>query len=453
MSARPHVVVIGGGFTGLSAAMELARAGAGVTVLERDGGLGGLAGSFDVGGTRLEKFYHHWFTNDRHVHDLVADLKAEDRIVYRPTRTGSWYANRLFRLSRPLDVLRYTPLSPVGRLRLGGLVVQARMVRDWRQLERLTAREWLISMCGREVFDKVWGPLLKGKFGAHAGDISAVWIWNKLKLRGGSRGKGGEEQLAYFRGGFAALADLMARDIAAHGGGVLTDTEVRGLISEGGRVRGVRLQGEDLHADAVLVTTPLPVFARLGQGHLPEDYLRSLGRIDYLGNVCLTLELDRSLSGTYWLNVTDPDFPFVGVIEHTNFEPTESYDGRHIVYLSKYVPTDDPLYGMEGHEFLAFALPYLKRMFPAFSRDWVKAAHLHRAAHAQPIVTRGYGALIPPEDTPLGGLYLSTMAQIYPEDRGTNYAIERGRAIGRRLAEVLRGASAAPESRYLKTGS
>lgn len=440
MSARPHVAVVGGGFTGLSAALELARAGVAVTVLERDTRVGGLAGSFDVGGTPLEKFYHHWFTNDRHVHDLVADLGVAERVVYRPTRTGSWYANRLFRLSRPLDLLRYTPLSPLGRVRLGGLVLQARMVRDWHQLERLTAREWLTAMCGREVFDKVWGPLLRGKFGAHADDISAVWIWNKLKLRGGSRGKGGEEQLAYFRGGFAALAELMVREIVHRGGEVLTGREVRGLSAQSGRVGGVRLEGGELHADAIVVTTALPIFARLAQGHLPPEYVRSLNRIDYLGNVCLTLELDRSLSGTYWLNVTDPDFPFVGVIEHTNFEPAAHYGGRHLVYLSKYVTTDDSLYGMNSDEFLAFALPYLKRMFPAFSETWVKTAHLHRAAYAQPIVTRNYADLIPVEKTPLAGLYLCTMAQIYPEDRGTNYAIGRGRAIGRRLAgELLAG--------------
>ena len=438
MSARPHVIVVGGGFTGLSAAIEMARAGVCVTVLERDSTVGGLAGSFDVGGTRLEKFYHHWFTSDAHVHKLVADLGAADRIVTRPTNTGSYYANRLFRLSRPMDLLRYTPLSPLGRVRLGGLVFQARLVRDWRQLERLTAREWLTSMCGREVFSKVWGPLLRGKFGAHADEISAVWIWNKLKLRGGSRGKGGEELLAYFRGGFAALADLMARDIARHGGGVLTHTPVRGLVSKEGSVRGVRLEGEELEADAVLVTTPLPAFAGLAQGHLPTDYVRGLGRIDYLGNVCLTLELTRSLSGSYWLNVTDPDFPFVGVIEHTNFEPEETYGGRHIVYLSKYVPVGDPVYAMAPDEFLSYTLPYLKRMFPAFSEEWVQAAHLHRAPHAQPIVTRNYSALIPAEETPLEGLYVCTMAQIYPEDRGTNYAIGRGRAIGRRMARALR---------------
>jgi protoporphyrinogen oxidase len=115
----PRAVVIGAGFTGLAAAWELARRGIGVTVLESDREVGGLAGSFEVGGTRLEKFYHHWFTNDRHVNELVRELGVEDAIVYRPTRTGMYYANRFYRLSTPRDVLRFAALSFGGRLRLG----------------------------------------------------------------------------------------------------------------------------------------------------------------------------------------------------------------------------------------------------------------------------------------------------------------------------------------------
>lgn len=432
-----HVAVVGGGFTGLSAAHTLMKAGLRVSLIEREATLGGLAGSFDVGGTPLEKFYHHWFTNDRHVHDLVHELRAEDQIVYRPTRTGSYFANQMFRLSRPLDLLRYTPLSLFGRLRLGALVFQARTVRDWRKLENLTAREWLIRQCGHEVFQKVWEPLLRGKFGSYADEISAVWFWNKLILRGGSRGKGGEEQLAYYKGGFAALGNRLADEIRARGGTILVNRTVSGLLERDGHVAGVRTNEGDIPADAVLVTTALPIFADMARDALPVDYISDLGRIDYLGNVCLTLELDRALSSTYWLNVTDPDFPFVGVIEHTNFEPPETYGGRHIVYLSKYLETDNPLFAMSADEFLDFALPYLQRMFPAFQRDWVQGAHLYKAEHSQPVVTRNYSALIPAEQTPLPGLFLCTMAQIYPEDRGTNYAIGRGRETAQRIAAAL----------------
>jgi protoporphyrinogen oxidase len=435
--ARPHVVVIGAGFAGLAAAWELIQRGLRVTVCEAEDEVGGLAGTFDVAGTRLEKFYHHWFTSDTHVLDLIRELGHEDHVVHRPTRTGMYFAHRLYRLSRPMDVLRFTPLSPVGRLRLGLLALRARRVREWRELEGMTAEEWLVRLGGREVYDVVWRPLLEGKFGPYAREISAVWFWNKLKLRGGSRGRSGEEVLAYYRGGFAALASQLANAICAQGGMIRLESPVTGLMIRDGRVAGVRTIHGPLAADAVLATPALPIVADLVEPHVEPEYAGALRRIPYLANICIVLELDRSLSDTYWLNVNDPGFPFVGVIEHTNFEPAESYAGRRLVYLSKYLPATDELYGLPDDEVVRFCLGHLQRMFPALTQDWVLGAHVWRARYAQPIVLRHYGSLIPDVSTPLPGLYLGSMAQVYPEDRGTNYAVRDGRAAGARMAEAL----------------
>ena len=432
-----HAVVIGAGFAGLSAAWELVQRGVRVTVCEADEEVGGLAGSFEVANTRLEKFYHHWFTSDTHVLDLVRELNREDQVLYRPTRTGMYFAHQFFRLSTPMDVLRFTPLSMIGRLRLGLLALRARRVRDWQQLEDLTAEEWLVQLGGRDVYDVVWRPLLEGKFGPFAHDISAVWFWNKLKLRGGSRGRGGEEVLAYYKGGFAALAGQLASAICARGGMIRLESPVTGLISKDGVVTGVDTTNGPVTADAVLATPALPIVADLVEPHTGPEYPAALRRIQYLANICIVLELDRSLSETYWLNVNDPGFPFVAVIEHTNFEPPESYAGRHLVYLSKYLPEADELYGMDDDAVVRFCLGHLQRMFPALTPDWVLGAHVWRARYSQPIVVRRYGALIPAVQTPLPGLYLSSLAQVYPEDRGTNYAIREGREAGRRMAETL----------------
>jgi protoporphyrinogen oxidase len=310
----PHTVIVGAGFTGLSAALELARRGVTVTILEAEPEVGGLAGTFDVNGERLEKFYHHWFTNDRHVNELVRELGEDDRIVYRPTRTGMYFANHIFRLSSPIDVLRFTPLPLVDRIRLGILALRARGVEDWRALEDETAEEWLIRLGGERVYRVVWQPLLEGKFGPFASQVSAVWFWNKLKLRGGSRGKSGAEMLAYYRGGFAALADRLAVEITVLGGEIRLCTPARGLVVEGGIVRAVETDAGAIDADAVIATPALPIVADLVAPHAPEDWVARLRAIDYLANVCVVLELDRSLSDTYWLNVNDPGFPFVGVI-------------------------------------------------------------------------------------------------------------------------------------------
>ena len=440
---RPHVVVIGAGFTGLSAAWELARRGVAVTVLESEPDVGGLAGTFEVQGERLEKFYHHWFTNDAHVNDLVKELGVADRVVYRPTRTGMYFANTVFRMSSPTDVLRFTPLGVLDRLRLGILALRARGVKDWRPLEDLTAKEWLVRLGGREVYRVVWEPLLNGKFGPFASSISAVWFWNKLKLRGGSRDRTGAEMLAYYRGGFAALADRLAEEVVRLGGVIRTGEAAVGLQVRDGAVAGVETTRGVVWGDAVLATTALPIFADLVAPHVDASYAKRLRAIDYLANVCLVLELDRSLSSTYWLNVNDPGFPFVGVIEHTNFEPASTYGGRHIVYLSKYLPEDADLFRMSDEEVLEYCVPYLERMFPEFRREWILGAHVWRARFSQPIVVKHYSRLIPEVETPVAGLFLGTMAQVYPEDRGTNYAIREGRRVGVQIGESLRRAAVA----------
>jgi protoporphyrinogen oxidase len=434
---RPTVAIIGAGFTGLSAALELARQGIRVTVLEADSEVGGLAGTFDVNGVKLEKFYHHWFTSDTHVNELVKELGVEQNILYRPTRTGMYFANRTFRLSSPADVLRFSPLSMIDRFRLGLLALRARGVRNWRELEDLTAEEWLRRLGGDAVYRVVWEPLLNGKFGPFAGEVSAVWFWNKLKLRGGSRSKDGAETLAYYRGGFAALAERVADEVRSLGGEIRTGAPVTGLRIVDGRAAGVDTPEGPVFADAVLATPSLPIFADLAAPHVTPAYEAELRRVQYLANVCLVLELDRSLSETYWLNVNDPGFPFVGVIEHTNFEPASTYGGRHIVYLSKYLPESAALYQMTDEAVMAYCIPFLQRMFPKFDATWVLDYHVWRARHSQPIVVKHYSALIPAVDTPIPGLFLSTMAQVYPEDRGTNYAIREGRAAGRHIGELL----------------
>ncbi|GAB5470109.1 MAG: NAD(P)/FAD-dependent oxidoreductase [Rhodospirillales bacterium] len=432
-----HIVVVGGGFCGLTAAHELAKAGVRVTLLEQDDEVGGLAGCFDAGGTRLEKFYHHWFTSDTEIVSLIEELGLSERVVFRPSNTGMYFANSIYRLSSPMDLLRFAPLPFLDRVRLGLLALRARRVGSWQELESVTAADWLRRLGGQKVYDVVWGPLLRGKFGAVAEEISAVWMWNKLKLRGSSRSSDGKERLAYYQGGFASLAEAVAEAVVAAGGTVRTGAGVTGVSVDAGKIVAVEIGEETLACDGLLMTPALPLVADMLQRAATPDYLEKLRRIRYLANVCVVLELDRSLSDTYWLNVNDPSFPFVGVIEHTNFEPAETYSGRHIVYLSKYLPEEDRLYTMTDEEVFAFTLEHLTRMFPKISPDWVLAHHVWRARFSQPVVECSYSELIPSVATPIEGLFLASMAQIYPEDRGTNYAVRQGRQAAASILAAL----------------
>lgn len=439
------VAIAGAGFTGLAAALELARRGLRVVVVEKDSEAGGLAGSFRVadkggeGQERLERFYHHWFASDTDILELIRSLGLESEVLQRPTRTGMYYAHRFFRLSTPLDVLRFPPLGLLDCLRLGWVALAARRVKDWHELESVTAREWLLEHCGPRVYQVVWEPLLVGKFGRHADQVSAVWIWNKLKLRGGSRGSSGQEVLSYYRGGFAALVDAMIAEIRRLGGEVRLGCAVSKVLARNGVAVGLATAQGDIAARRVLLTTPLPIASDLLEGQCSALYLARLRDMQYLSNVCIVLELSESLSSIYWLNVNDPGFPFVAVIEHTNFEPTTSYGGRHIVYLSKYLPREERLYQMSDEEAVDFAVAALKRMFPKFERQWLTRSWVWRADYSQPIVGLHHSQKIPPFEGELKGLYVAAMGQVYPEDRGTNYAVRNGKQAAEKIAAGLGG--------------
>ncbi|MEV5957084.1 NAD(P)/FAD-dependent oxidoreductase [Streptomyces sp. NPDC051987] len=439
----PDAIVVGGGFTGLAAALELAERGHRVTVLEKESEPGGLARSFDVGGgRRVERFYHHWFDSDAEILGLCDRLGIADAVQPHLTRTGLYYANSVYRLSQPLDLLRFAPLPLLDRLRLGIMALRAGRVDDWRSLEHLTAREWLVSLGGRRVYDVVWRPLLEGKFGQYADEVGATWMWTKLHLRGGSRTRSGSEILYYLRGGSETLVTALHKRLTELGAEIRTDTAVASVETDATGVTGVRTgTGELLAARQVLLTNaPAQAAELLGASAHPAApaLVRRLRGIRYLANVCLVLENNRRLSDTYWLNVNDPSFPYVGVIEHTNMDAPENYAGRHLVYLSKYLPADAELYRMSDAEVFAYSLPHLRRMFPGFDRSWVEDFHVWRAEYAQPVITPYYTRDMPALRTEVSGLYVASMAQVFPEDRGTNYAVREGRRAGRLIADRLR---------------
>jgi protoporphyrinogen oxidase len=432
---RGSVIIIGAGFTGLAAAYELTRRGIPVIVLEKDSRIGGLAGSFEIDGCKIEKFYHHLFNNDQYIIELIEELGCQERLSFRPTETAIYLDNKFFKLSTPLDLLRFGALNILDRIRLGLLVLKARRIKNWRELDALTAEEWLIKLCGRKVYSTVWEPLLRGKFGPYSKEISVTWIWNKLVLRGGSRDKAGCETLGYYRGGFGALAETIAEKIKLAGGIIQTSAPAEAIVVQNGRIKGVKTATGVIGAEAVIATPALPIIADLLSPHVSGEYLNQLSAVKYLANMCLVLELNNSLSNFYWLNVAEPDFPFVGVIEHTNFQLPKDYGGRHIVYLSKYLEDTNKMYHMNPQQIAEMSLPYIKRMFPNFDSSWVHRYYVWKTLYAQPVVGRWYGQTIVPNRTPIEGFYIATMAQIYPEDRGANYAIREGRRIAKIVAD------------------
>ncbi len=435
----PRVAVIGGGLTGLVAADRLLAAGLPVTVFEKYPEAGGLVGVCEVGGAPLERFYHHLFTSDVDYVDLARDLGLDGEILWLSSRMGFFTAGRLWDFGTPASLLRFAPLGVAGRLQFVLSTLRLRGERDWRRLEGETAAGWMRRNGFGKAYETVWGPLLAQKYGARAEEIGLVWLWGKIALRSRSRSASGlGERLGYMRGSFGrGIAALLAR-VRSRGGDVRTARPVRLVAREGGGLR-VETAGGAEAFEKVLSTVALPELLRIAPG-LPEELRGRWARVAYAHALCPLLELDRRLTPYYWLNVGDASLPFGGVIEQTNLLPPDWYGGRHVVYLSNYVLPDDPRWRMRDEELWRLYLPALARVRPGFDESWVLARRIFRGEYAQPVVGARYSELLPGLRTEVPGLYTACMAQIYPEDRGQNYAVRLGRqAADALLADAGRG--------------
>ena len=420
--------VLGGGLTGLTTAYELAKRGHEVLLWEKAPYLGGQASTFEVEGTRLERYYHHIFTGDVDMMDLMEELGLSDRMLWLASKVGFFREGQIYDFVTPMDLLRFQPLGFWQRIRAGLVTVYLQRFGDWRDLEDFTAQDWIRRYAGEQAYEVIFAPLLRAKFGEYFDQVTMAWLWSKFKDRVGSRSKGmTQELLGYMEGSFQPFIDTLASRIRAMGGRILTDTPVERLTIDDLKLKSVTA-GEEWPVDQVIATVPSFVFLQITPD-LPEEYARRLREVSYQSALCLVLKMKHSLSRIYWLNISDPAFPFVGAIEHTNLIPAEKYNGKHILYLSNYVSQGDALYGASAEELFAHYLPFLRKINPEFEKDWVEEMWLFREDAAQPIITCGYSRRVPAYQTPVKGLYLANTTQIYPQDRGMNYSVRLGKVV------------------------
>jgi len=456
--APARVAVIGAGVAGLTAAHELAKRGYEPHVYERWPGLGGQAATMDAGdGVLLERYYHHLFTSDRHIAALYRELDMPDGIEWLPSSVAFFADGASRPFTTPMDLLRFQPLSPLSRVRMGAAVLALqRRHRDVGPFEQRTAHDWIVKAMGAQAWEKVWGPLLGGKFGHRAEEISMAWLWSKLTLRrqiSGEEARG--EVLGYPRGGFEPLFGALRKSIRDRGGRVDVDRPAaRVELKDGGMAvtpgvidsfrkgrdpRAFEAAGPPEPYAGVVATVPNPVFEallgpRLREG-VGEGYLEQLRSIEYHAAVCLVLELDRGFSPFYWTNIADSEMPFVGLVEQGNLVGVQRYGGRHFLYVANYVPEGHELLELSAERLLEHYEPGLRRVNPGYERSWVLRSWLFTEPDAQPIVTVGYRDRMPALDTGVPGLVLANTTQVYPEDRGTNYAVR----LGAEAADVLAG--------------
>jgi len=426
-----RIAIIGAGFGGMAAAYDLKKAGHEVTIYESANYLGGLASGFKERhwDWSVEKFYHHWFQSDTHMLGLIRELGWEDKVIFPRPLTVMYHKGKFYPFDSILRALLFPGLGfGLDKIRFGFVGLFLRLTNNWKALEKVTADSWMMKWAGKNVYEKMWKPLLVGKFGPFYRDVNMAWMWARIKAR--------TTRLGTFEGGFQRFADMFAerlRDLRIE---IRLGAKVELIKREGDRL-SIKANGKSESFDKVLVTTSPNLMAKLAPD-LPENYLKGLLELKSMGAVVMVLSLKQQLSreGYYWFNLPkEAGFPMLALVEHTNFVSKEHFGGDHILYAGDYLEVGHEYFSMSDETLLERFIPALKKINPEFKPDWVKKIWVNKTNYAQPVPLMNHSSNIPAIQTPIEGLYFASMSQVYPWDRGTNFAVE----IGRRAARMMMG--------------
>lgn len=429
-----HVIVIGGGPSGLAAAYELIRAGRRVTLLEAAPEFGGLASSFQLDGLPVEQFYHFICRSDHDLVQLIQELGLRDELHWQQTRTAFYHDGRPYAFGTPFDLLFFSAVPWLQRLRFGVHILRSRYRSQWKWLDQMPAKPWLIESMGEQAYNVIWHPLLRIKFGEHYDRISAAWVWHRIWRVAQSRRRLWErEMFGYLTHGTAMLVDglvdwLRRQPTADLRAGI----HAQAIELDQGRATGVRVGEQVIPCDAVLSTVALPTLDQLLPGQ-PSAYFVKLRQVNYIGIVCMALSLKQSFSQYFWMNINDPRISFNGIIELTNLNRQLHDAGLNVIYIPFYLPTSEPRYGFGDDALFDEYTAMLKLINPDFELDWVKERRVFRAPYAQPVCVTNFAGLRPDPRAPVPGLYVTDSTQFYPEDRTMSAAIHVARKVARMI--------------------
>jgi protoporphyrinogen oxidase len=447
MSDQPRIAVVGGGILGTVLSLRLAQSGANVTLLERGETLGGLAGAMDFNGHRVDRFYHVVVPSDERMLALTEELGLTDELSFHPVGVGFFADGEMHPFNGIGDFAKFPVLSPLGRARLAWFVAQCQLRRSFKGLEDKPLMEWLRRHCGREVTEKIWKPLLDSRFDGNYDELPATYLWARTnRMRSARTSQGSGETMGCLRGGHERLIEAAGARARELGVDVRTSAGVEGLVLDAdGAVRGVRVDGVDEPYDLVVPTLQPPALRRL----LPEPLAHLLDAYPqrFLGVVCLVLELERSLTPYYSINICEPT-PITTVVETSHVVGTEHTDGHVLAYLPKYCEASAPEFTEDDQSIYDRFTAMLSRLAPEFRHEDVVAWTVQRAPLVEPVHARGTTPRTAPVWPGVEGLAMASASQIYPRllngDSVVRMAEQTAAEVVERLAVTAPAADDAP---------
>jgi len=431
-----RVVVIGAGAMGLAAGYRAAKEGHAVDVIEAASEPGGMAGHFDFGGLSLERFYHFACLSDGPTFELMNELGIGDKMMWRKTTMG-YFDGRLHAWGDPISLFKYPGLSLLEKMRYGLFALVCVRRNSWPAIEHESAKDWILRWCGKSIYNRFWKPLFEFKFYGYADNISASWIWTRIRRIGRSRKSMLEERLGYIEGGTLTLVNALMEGIKAHGGRVHLGTPALRVTTSDGRVTGVQTAEQTFEADAVICTAPTPLVSAMVPD-LPTDWKQRYDSIHNIGVICVIFKLAHMVTPHFWVNISAPGIEIPGIIEFSNLR---NVGGDSIVYVPYYMPVTNEKFSWPDERLLAEAFSCLQRINPLLKDTDVKDTKVARLRYGQPICEPGFAAKIPPVQTPIAGLQIADTCFYYPEDRGIAESVRLGSTMGRAVSATSVGAA------------
>ncbi|WP_449101560.1 NAD(P)/FAD-dependent oxidoreductase [Pseudomonas veronii] len=419
-----RIAVLGAGPMGLAVAYQLARDGHQPIVFEADDRVGGMTAAFDFSGLSIERYYHFHCISDHAFLTVLDELGLADRMRWVETKMGYWYQNRLQPWGNPVALLKFRGLSLVAKFRYGLHAFLCTKRNDWRPLDNVEAKGWIRRWVGAEAWEVLWRRLFDYKFYDYTDNLSAAWIWSRIRRIGRSRYSLFREKLGYLDGGSETLLQAIKNDIETRGGEIRLKSPVSRVVIENKQVQGVEVNGQVERFDKVISTIPLPYVPRIIPD-LPDDILQRFQALKNVAVVCVIAKLRKPLTENFWLNTNDPDMDIPGLVEYTNLRPLD----QHIVYVPFYVPGEHPKFAEPDQVFLDKVQRYLKKINPELLDEDFIELRASRYRYAQPICDPGYLDRLPPVSLPVKGLWVADTSYYYPEDRGISESIDFGRKM------------------------
>lgn len=421
---QQRIAVLGAGPMGLAVAYQLARDGHHPIVFEADDRVGGMTAAFDFSGLSIERYYHFHCISDHAFLAILDELSLTDKMHWVETKMGYWFQGRLQPWGNPIALLKFRGLSLTAKFRYGLHAFLCTKRNDWKPLDHVEATGWIKRWVGKEAYEVLWRRLFDYKFYDYTDNLSAAWIWSRIRRIGRSRYSLFREKLGYLEGGSETLLRAMVADIETHGGEIRLQSPVNKVVIEAGKVQGIEVGGQFVDFDKVISTIPLPYVPRL-MPDLPTHILDHFRSINNIAVVCVIVKLRKALTGNFWLNTNDPEMDIPGLVEYSNLRPLD----QSIVYIPFYMPGEHPKFAEPDQVFLGKVRRYLKKINPALSDEDFIDMHASRYRYAQPICDPGYLDKLPPVALPVKGLWIADTSYYYPEDRGISESIDFGRKI------------------------